>query len=282
MNDLKNELDDFLKKIKAVKKILSKEKSPQVRKTNIIEKVKEIGNVWFNEIKNNLSSFCSPEILKKYDKEFEELVQLSLSSGNLKKSYILHVNNILGSFNKEIILSVHTKSQGKDINHTVLDSLIADLTDPEEGEYLKEAIKCAKHDFIRAAIVLGWCAAINRVHNKIEEIGFTKFNVTAAQMASATTGRFKRFPGIQTVTTISELREVFDNQVLWVVEGMGLIDINQHTRLRSCFEMRNQSAHPGDAPITPYNLMSFFSDLKEIVFKNKNFILSVVSTPANP
>jgi len=76
---------------------------------------------------------------------------------------------------------------------------------------------------------------------------------------------------VQNVASLSETREVFDAVILWVIEGMGLIDSNQHTRLRSCFDMRCQCAHPGDAPVTQYNLVSYFSDLNEIVFKNDKF-----------
>jgi hypothetical protein len=75
----------------------------------------------------------------------------------------------------------------------------------------------------------------------------------------------------QNVNSISEIREVFDTVVLWIIEGMALIDSNQHTRLRSCFDMRCQGAHPGDAPITQFNLLSFFSDLDQIVFSNAKF-----------
>lgn len=274
MEELRSELSSFLKEAKAVRTVLQKEQSPQIRKAEVIERVQALSRRWFDSLQSQLNSFCSTSTLEKYSAEFEALTQLSLSPGNRKKSYLLHLDAVTNDFNKDIVLGVHTQSQTKDINHAVLDSLIADITSPEEGEYLKESIECAKHGYIRAAIVLGWCATIDRIHNKIEEVGFTKFNVTAAQMASATSGRFKRFPGTTTVTSISELRSVFDNEVLWVLEGMGLIDMNQHTRLRSCFDMRNQSAHPGDAPITPYNLMSFFSDLKEIVFKNKIFALT--------
>jgi hypothetical protein len=35
--------------------------------------------------------------------------------------------------------------------------------------------------------------------------------------------------------------------------------------------MRCQSAHPGDAPITQFNLLSFFSDLDQIIFSNAKF-----------
>jgi len=76
---------------------------------------------------------------------------------------------------------------------------------------------------------------------------------------------------VQNVLSLSEIRQVFDTLILWIMEGMGLIDTNQHKRLRSCFDMRCQCAHPGDAPVTQYNLLSYFSDLNEIIFKNDKF-----------
>jgi hypothetical protein len=152
-----------------------------------------------------------------------------------------------------------------------LNKLLIDISTPEENEYIKEAIGCAQKSFFRASIILGWCAAIDRIHRKIEAIGFPTFNVTSARMASDTKGRFKKFNQVQNVNTISELREVFDNIVLWIIEGMQLIDSNQHTRLKSCFDMRCQCAHPGEAPITDWNLLSFFSDLNEIIFKDIKF-----------
>jgi len=92
-------------------------------------------------------------------------------------------------------------------------------------------------------------------------------------MASQQQGRFKKFNSVQNVSSLSELRAVFDNVILWIIEGMALVDSNQHTRLTSCFEMRCQCAHPGEAPISPFNLMSFFSDINEIVLKNPKFVI---------
>lgn len=90
-------------------------------------------------------------------------------------------------------------------------------------------------------------------------------------MASQKTGRFKKFSQTQNVNSLSELREVIDTAVLWIIEGMGLVDSNRQTRLRSCFEMRCHGAHPGEAPITSFNLLSFFSDLDQIVLSNPKF-----------
>ena len=95
-------------------------------------------------------------------------------------------------------------------------------------------------------------------------------------MGSQQKGRFKRFNKVFNVSSIGDLNEVFDNDTLWVLEGMQIIDTNQHTRLHSCFEMRCQSAHPGEAPITEFNLLSFFSDLKEIVFDNSKLKMGQV------
>jgi hypothetical protein len=150
-------------------------------------------------------------------------------------------------------------------------SLLADIQDQDQNLYLKEAIDCAKSNFLKASVVLGWCAAIYQIQKKIEQLGFTKFNITSTQMASSQSGRFKKYNKSFTILSPDDLKEVFDNDILWVIEGMNLVDLNQHTRLKSCFDMRNQSAHPGEATITPYNAMSFFSDINEIIFKNPKF-----------
>ena len=147
------------------------------------------------------------------------------------------------------------------------------MQNQNEQEYLSEAVSCAQNRHFRAAIVLGWCATIDRIHRKIEETGFQCFNDKSKQMCNQTRGRYKRFSQNLSITNLSELRNVFDNNVIWVIEGLGWIDTNQHTRLRSCFDMRNHCAHPGEAPITEYNLLSFFSDIDVIVLSNEKFKL---------
>lgn len=54
---------------------------------------------------------------------------------------------------------------------------------------------------------------------------------------------------------------------------MQYIDTNERTRLASCFDMRNHSGHPGEAPITKFNVLSCFSDIVEIILANPKFTL---------
>jgi hypothetical protein len=144
----------------------------------------------------------------------------------------------------------------------------------DEGEYLDEAQRCLSVNALRGCIVLGWCATIARIHTKIADLGFDTFNKATQDMKAKTVGRFKPFNKTFDVDSLSELQRIFDTDLLWVLEFLTLIDGNQHQRLRHCFEFRNNSAHPGLAPITGENLYSFFSDITKIVLKNPNFDLN--------
>jgi len=268
------EFKDYLKQLKGLKNILTKEstKTGQIHKRSILVETELLSKQWFSQIKEKLilNGFIDDQLIK-YNERFTHLLKLSSSAGNLKNSFLKDLKEVVSTYNDDIILKLHTGHNLPNPLNDVYSSLLADVKDQEQNIYLEEAVDCAKLSFFRAAIVLGWCAAIHQIHKTIEKLGFTQFNIASTKMASARQGRFKRFNKTFVVSTTDDLMEVFDNDVLWVIEGMGLIDLNQHTRLKSCFDMRNHSAHPGEAPITPYNVMSFFSDINEIILKNQKF-----------
>ena len=58
---------------------------------------------------------------------------------------------------------------------------------------------------------------------------------------------------------------------IWAAERPCASDGNQAERLRTCFQWRNNSAHPGHAPIAEVHLNAFFSDIVEIVLANPTF-----------
>lgn len=144
----------------------------------------------------------------------------------------------------------------------------------DEGEYLAEAQRCLDVNALRGCIVLGWCATIARIQAKLAEIGYDKFSTATASMTAKTTGRYKFYKKKYEVESLSELQRIFDTDLLWVLEFLELIDGNQHERLRYCFEFRNNSAHPGLAPIKGPNLYSFYSDISGIILMNPKFALA--------
>ncbi|HPO13756.1 MAG TPA: hypothetical protein PLI09_09950 [Candidatus Hydrogenedentes bacterium] len=274
-----NKLNQFLADLRVLRRDIAAESSKTISKRSLRQKAERLSTEWLSDISVSLEigGHVAPAKLKEYSDHFRQLLRITGPS-NLKTRYLAILSQVTRSFRNDIILVLHecaSSSPSLSLLSTLFEGLPAD-----EDAYLKEAVGCAMKGYLRASVVLGWSAAIDRIQRRIEDIGFAKFNVTSAQMSSEQKGRFKRFNQVQNVSSLSELREVFDNIVLWVIEGMCLIDSNQHTRLHSCFDMRCQSAHPGDAPITEFNLISFYSDLKEIVFTNPSFQLN--SQSINP
>jgi hypothetical protein len=210
----------------------------------------------------------SPEVISKYAEGFKRLHVLSRPN-NLVTSYVSCINRLLKDFKNDLVLPVQ-QSPGVS-EREQLRALIDQIPEEDVSEYLAEAASCAEAGYLRAAIVLGWCAAIDRVQRKLLSVDLDKFNRASADMKKQASGRFKRFNKQFAVATLSELQEIFDNDLLWVLEGMGLIDSNQGDRLHSLFEYRNQSAHPGNAPIGEVHVIAFFSDLIEIVLTGPAF-----------
>lgn len=268
---MKQSVEKLLKDLKELRKLIKNEKGKQISKKELRMKAESIGEEWFSiSSKFDLSiTGLKTDYIELYNDSFRDLIKLS-APNNLKTSYLKTVNEIIKDFRDDIILPLHEKHTTKS-SVNLLDEILNDILNPEENEYIKESVNCAKQGFYKASVVLGWCAAIHKIHIKIEHMGFTQFNVCSARLASQTQGRYKKFNSTQNISSLNELQEVFDTVILWIIEGLNLIDSNQHTRLRSCFDMRCQCAHPGEAPITEFNLMSYFSDLNEIVFKNLKF-----------
>jgi hypothetical protein len=266
-----NKLRTLQKDLSALWKEVSSVTTVRISKISVRQKAEEIGSKWFSEFSEALVNQheISSDVIESYSQHFGRLIKIS-GPNNLKKSYADTLRAIQKSFRDDLIIPIQKNPKGTP-KASLLSEVLDVLPSAVENDYLKESIECARHNFYRASVVLGWCAAIDRIHRTVEKVGFPKFNIASSTMASQATGRFKKFNAVQNISSMNEIREVFDTVILWILEGMGLIDSNQHTRLRSCFDMRCQCAHPGDAPVTQYNLLSYFSDLNEIIFKNDKF-----------
>lgn len=267
-----DDLKGFLSSLKALRRDIKAETVTQIGKKSLRSETETLGSRWFSDIAPALSAgnHFSAELLERYSAGFARLIKLS-APNNLKKSYTDTLDELVMSFRDDFIIPVQQGQVGT-AQPDAFEGFFGGVDDIEDA-YLQEAVACAKAGYYRAAAVLGWSAAVDRIHRKVESLGFSQFNVTSAKLASQTKGRYRRFNQTQNVGSLSELREVFDTTLLWIIEGMGLIDSNQHTRLRSCFDMRCHGAHPGDAPITEYNLLSFLSDIDQIVLSNPKFKL---------
>lgn len=275
---MKNEIIAKLRKYKedftALKREIKKSKTKQIAKIEIRKKADELATRWVEEIRSPLEHQyrIDKKIIDGTSEQMKKLYILSRPN-NLKSSYSRCINIILKEFENKFILPIQqTSTEITKIEE--LQKILKDYTDQDESEYLQEAISCAQSDYLKAAIVMGWCATIDKIQKKILAIGLQKFNHSSSKLKAKKAGKFKRWNKEFSIATLSELQTIFDSDLITVLEGMELIDGNQAERLIACFQYRNHSAHPGNAPIEAPNVSAFFNDVSKIILNNPNFAIS--------
>lgn len=284
MKNFINEIKEYFDEFESIWTQINKVDTVQVTNSREKNQINMFSEKWFSDFENKMVQLgIEKDVLEKYNNVYMELLKLS-SANSRRKSYIKQFEIIRAGYKEEIIifLQTHTAKNNVEVENQLskdILELIDKIKDEDDNEYLQEALGCWKNCFYKASVVLMWCAAIDRIHKVIENIGFDVFNATSENMKNQTVGRYKKFNKNQNVHSISELRMVFDSDILAIIEGMELIDVNQKTRLVSCFDMRCHSGHPGEAPITKYNVLSCFSDIVEIIFTNPKFSLANGSEP---
>jgi hypothetical protein len=264
-------LERFKKDLHCLKRDVTQVSGETINRVKIRERADALATRWVEELRSPLEHKfkLSSEVIAAMSVDMKKLHVLSRPS-NRKSSYIAVINSALKKFEDKFVLPL--KQSSPDVKGIFeLQKLVPGLTNPNESSYLKEAIECAEAGHKRAAIVMGWCAVIDKIQQTIMRIGLNKFNSTSSAIKAQTSGKFKNWNKEFTCSTLSELQTVFDTDLLVVLEGMVLIDGNQAERLRTCFQYRNHSAHPGQAPIEDPNVVAFFSDINSIVLQNPQF-----------
>jgi hypothetical protein len=264
-------LQKFKKELQTLKSEVSKVEANTINRKAIQQRADAIATTWVEELRSPLEhKFAVPrDLIEEMAATMKQLHILSRPS-NLKSSYLTTINAALKNFDDKFCLPI--KQSATQVESILeLRKLIPGLVDPEESDYLKEAVECAEAGHKRAAIVLGWCALIDKVQKRIIQLGLTQFNATSTKLKNQTSGKFKNWKKEFSVSTLSELQTVFDTDLLVVLEGMELLDGNQAERLRTCFQYRNHSAHPSDAPIEDAHVVAFFTDIALIVLQNPAF-----------
>lgn len=262
----------FKETLKELKKEVNSIPGDRVSRKVPMELADQIASTWVEDLRSPLEHKVrlDPEVINETAEQMKQLHILSRPN-NHKKSYLKAINSVLRKFDDKFILPIKQNYQDEDVNSLSLHDLIPDLATPEESEYLKEAFDCASSGFYRAAIVLGWCAVVHKIQEKLIVIGLDTFNKTSTQLKCSTKGKYKFWKKEYSISSLSELQTVFDTDLIVILEGMELIDGNQAERLRTCFQYRNHSAHPGEAPIEEPNMIAFFHDINSIVLNNAKF-----------
>lgn len=266
-------IKEFRTKLTELKKAIEVVKNKQIHSKVLLQQIETIATNWFDGFESTLRHFYSidPEVIERYHERFGRLLECSTITPS-KSVVVSLLEEIEKGISADLLLRV-LKFQS-DVTRLGSLSNILNFAQGAEVEYLKEAVECAERGYFRAAIVLCWCAAVDRLQKKIMEIGLDKFNQASTQMSAITSGQYRRFNKKFVIHNLSDLRmSVLDNDLLWVLEFLGVLDGNEHEKLAICFTLRNTCAHPGDTSPSPENVISFFSDINQHIFQNTKLSL---------
>lgn len=265
-------LNNLYSELRRFKRDLSRMPVKTISRKEVRDSALKLAKVWFEILSPSLSGYnISQELVKKYNAFFREIIKLSLKR-NRKERYIKILDLIIRNFNDELLVSI-IESQATIITLGTIQNILENATEVEE-DYLSEAIGCARNNYLRASIVLSWNAAAFRMRKVIESEGLTKFNRDSIILTERKDRRYKGFDRKYNITSFNELNRIVpDNHLLLMLEYWEVIDSNQCDRLFTCYTMRCNSAHPGEAKITPANLASFYSDLKTMIFDNSKMAI---------
>jgi hypothetical protein len=273
-DEVLTKLDDFQGRARDLRRAIKAERSAQIAKSAHRTAADALATFWVEELRSPLEhKFKLPaEAIAKYSELARRLHVLSRPN-NSRNSYMRTLDELVEGIANDLILPL---KQIPSRVETKLDlgKLLPTGGSDAEKDYLKEALDCAQAGYFRASVVMGWSAAVSRMQRRIQMLGYPLFNQMSSQLKAQTSGKFKRWNKEFNVQTFTELQEVFDTDLITVLEGMGLLDGNQADRLRSNFQYRNHSAHPGEAPVVEAHLVAFYTDIGQIIFSNPKFKLS--------
>lgn len=156
------------------------------------------------------------------------------------------------SLDDEVTLTV------KEISET-LHKKILNIADAYEQRYVEEAIRCLHPPVLafRAAVLMGWTAAIHHLRKKVECIGFNNFNTTFQKIYPQS----KKKPA----NHFYDLEDYKDIELLEVCEKLHIYDKAVKKLLQHWLDLRNGCSHPTNVIPEIHIVKAFFEEIIEYV-----------------
>lgn len=264
LDSIKDESEQILEQLRSQR--IGKSVSKRIRKL-----LANISEAWFEEVVPFLANFSiSEDITNMANNRFHTLLTLVLNNRSSKSEITTLLLQIINSFSNTMIPVYEFNSFSIRTHH--IEKIIENVSETESS-YLEEALMCAQSGYLRSSTILGWCAAVYRMHKIIELKGFSFWNqiIVSMKTNNKVPPQFRNIPSVNNIVELQ--RAINEFQLLWVLECMQLIDTAQHDRLQICLTTRNTASHPGDSFTSEDNVVSFFSDLRYHLFENSNFAL---------
>jgi integrase len=182
-----------------------------------------------------------------------------LEEVNLNSSTTYYALSIAGITEKQIDKSplefLHIKKENNGFETQHLISQINRISNPDEKEYLLEAVKCLEAGAYRAGIIFIWNYAIRNIHHKLLSHSLNSLNQAISRHVN----------NAKQIATEDDFAFIKESIVLRVTVDLGVFDKNQKKVLEDCLDIRNSCGHPGKYNPTETKAKAYIEDIINIL-----------------
>lgn len=149
----------------------------------------------------------------------------------------------------------------KNENFDDLESLVFDIKDIDEIDYLMEGIDCFRNGVLRAGVIFIWSAAIRNIRQQI--INKTTLNHINEELSSID-------PRAKKIKTIDSFEYIKDETVIHLCERIGLFSkFEKNELINNCLGLRNKCGHPSSYKPENQKVKSFVEEILNMIYKKK-------------
>ncbi len=209
---------------------------------------------------------CKNDVLVMFDTQMTELLASTTQRARasaLKNKLLPFVDKVVDSV---IVPVIQVEGSPRQVAARQIHDALDDALTLEESVYVSEAGRCVTVECYRAAIIMLWAAAIARIHETIMNHGFDRFNKSVDVATAKTKHPFKRINSGARITSLPELQQSRDSDLLIVGMVFFQYDLQCYQELDRLLGQRNDCAHPGMNNPGALDVQQFASKLRRLVF----------------
>lgn len=266
MTPSSDQLESFLERLNTLGRELSKLKGAEVRKAETIAEIKAVSRDWLRISESlRVVEALPPKNLTFIDSQLKALFQ-STNSRTRATAYQKKLTPVISSFTDLVVIPViRFEGSPTQVASRQLLSEFTGKVSPDEQTYLEEAARCLASRSNRAAIIMLWAAAISRLHQAIEKVGFNAYNTALNQTAQKKGSPFNRVSKTP-VASLPELQRCRDFDLIVVGMQLWKYDLQVFEELDRLLGIRNSAAHPGMLKPSAIDVQQYASKLTAYVF----------------
>jgi site-specific recombinase XerD len=140
-----------------------------------------------------------------------------------------------------------------------LESLVFQLQDSNEIDYLMEAIECFRNGALRAGVIFIWSASIQNIRQKIMNSSNLKEINSELKFIDKAAKEIKNIDSFQFVK---------DEKIIQLSQRIGLFDkFEKNILIENCLSLRNKCGHPSNYKPKTQKVKAFVEDIINMIYK---------------